>query len=198
MHLGYNVEPESFSQYECGGEQVLSPVDLDLYQEIQQPTMINWETPVKHMMFDECWLWPDTPVSVSSCDSSSPRDNQQPMAIWEESARAATISRHGRDLHQDPILFPWEDLLLDFETTSSSRRPGGRQSERRKQQNRASQRAFRERQRTHVQDLEDRLADLTKRHRELERAHQHLNQKYQSLAKRFESNEEVVDSEVSL
>jgi hypothetical protein len=70
--------------------------------------------------------------------------------------------------------------------------------QRRKKQNRDSQRAFRARERTRVEGLEERLADLTQQHRELKFAYLHLNIKYQSLVENVEIKEEVVDANVSL
>ncbi|PMD54862.1 uncharacterized protein K444DRAFT_666827 [Hyaloscypha bicolor E] len=204
MPLGYSMETDSSSEYRDGGGQVPSPVDSDLYQRNQQETLLNLETSLQHTMFSSGGLWPVAAISPSSYDVSSSHDEQQPVAVWEESARKAKAdipSRQKNILNQDldAIHFPYGNLPFDFmATTSVSRRGGGRVSDRRKRQNRDSQRAFRARQRTLVQSLEERLADLTQQYRELELAYLHLNTETQSLLEKIEAKKEVVDSSVPL
>ncbi|KAH8769751.1 hypothetical protein BGZ57DRAFT_929450 [Hyaloscypha finlandica] len=199
MSLSYSMDTDSFSEYRDGGGEVPSPVDSDLYQWNQQEAILNLETSLQRTMFSNGGLWPVAAMSPSSHDVSSPHDEQQPVTVWEETARKAKAeipSRQENNQDLDTIPFPYGNLPFDFiATTSVSLRSGGR---RRKRQNRDSQRAFRARQRTHVQSLEERLADLTQQYRQLELAYLHLNTKTQSLLEKVEIKNEVVDSSVSL
>jgi hypothetical protein len=145
------------------------------------------------------------------------------MTVWDEPTRKAKIdilSRQEKDTNQDQDLihFPHGSLPFDFiPTTTCSRQRDGDISEvrdtwlleklshgkltpfqRRRKQNRDSQRAFRARERTRVQGLVDRLADLTQQHRELELAYVHLNTKYRSLVENVEIKEEEVEANASL
>jgi hypothetical protein len=65
--------------------------------------------------------------------------------------------------------------------------------QRRRRQNRDAQRAFRARERTRVQSLEDRLEDVTKQYTKLKSAYLHLNARYQSVLKQVEIKEDGVD-----
>jgi hypothetical protein len=59
-------------------------------------------------------------------------------------------------------------------------------SGRRRAQNRAAQRAFRERKEKHAKDLESQLAALTEKYRNLESSHTELNAAYNKLRKTIE------------
>jgi hypothetical protein len=59
-------------------------------------------------------------------------------------------------------------------------------SGRRRAQNRAAQRAFRERKEKHAKDLESQLAALTEKYRSLESSHTELNAAYDKLRKTIE------------
>jgi len=59
-------------------------------------------------------------------------------------------------------------------------------SGRRRAQNRAAQRAFRERKEKHAKDLESQLATLTEKYRNLESSHTELNAAYNKLRKTIE------------
>lgn len=59
-------------------------------------------------------------------------------------------------------------------------------SGRRRAQNRAAQRAFRERKEKHARDLEQALAALTEKHRSLETNHAELSAAYEKLKKAIE------------
>lgn len=59
-------------------------------------------------------------------------------------------------------------------------------SQRRRAQNRAAQRAFRERKEKHARDLEAQLAALTDKYRTLETSHTELNAAYDKLRKTIE------------
>lgn len=59
-------------------------------------------------------------------------------------------------------------------------------SGRRRAQNRAAQRAFRERKEKHAKDLESQLAALTEKYRSLESSHTELNAAYNKLRKTIE------------
>ena len=53
--------------------------------------------------------------------------------------------------------------------------------QRRRAQNRAAQRAFRERKEKHARDLEDRLADMTDKYKSLEASHSELSSAHEKL-----------------
>jgi AP-1-like factor len=63
-------------------------------------------------------------------------------------------------------------------------------------QNRAAQRAFRERKEKHARDLEVQLADLTSKYQSLETSHAELSAAYEKLQKTLEllTTKEDVDS----
>jgi hypothetical protein len=46
---------------------------------------------------------------------------EQNMTVWEASSQKAREDMLDRQLEQDPILFPYDNSLLDFTTTSLSR-----------------------------------------------------------------------------
>ncbi|PMD48018.1 hypothetical protein L207DRAFT_446783, partial [Hyaloscypha variabilis F] len=71
-------------------------------------------------------------------------------------------------------------------------------SERRKKQNRESQRAFRARERTRVQKLEERLRTLTQQYRELEQAYSHLKNNSKRHLEEIDVKEEVTESCIPL
>lgn len=56
-------------------------------------------------------------------------------------------------------------------------------NQRRRAQNRAAQRAFRERKEKHARDLETQLASLTEKYNKLEVSHTELNAAYEKLRK---------------
>lgn len=58
--------------------------------------------------------------------------------------------------------------------------------QRRRAQNRAAQRAFRERKEKHARDLEDQLAALNDKYSKLETSHTELNAAYDKLRKTIE------------
>jgi chromosome segregation ATPase len=58
--------------------------------------------------------------------------------------------------------------------------------QRRRAQNRAAQRAFRERKEKHARDLETQLAALTDKYNKLETSHTELNAAYEKLRKTIE------------
>src|SRR3954447_11082584 len=58
--------------------------------------------------------------------------------------------------------------------------------QRRRAQNRAAQRAFRERKEKHARDLETQLSALTEKYRVLENSHTELNAAYDKLRKTIE------------
>lgn len=60
------------------------------------------------------------------------------------------------------------------------------QSQRRRAQNRAAQRAFRERKEKHARDLEAQLAVMTEKYNKLEVSHIELNAAYEKLRKTIE------------
>jgi len=62
--------------------------------------------------------------------------------------------------------------------------------QKRRKQNRNSQRAFRARERIRVQNLEEQLADLTYQYKELELAYRQLKTKRQNYLGRAEIKEE--------
>jgi seryl-tRNA synthetase len=59
-------------------------------------------------------------------------------------------------------------------------------TQRRRAQNRAAQRAFRERKEKHARDLEAQLAQLTDKYNKLESSHTELNAAYEKLRKTIE------------
>jgi AP-1-like factor len=59
-------------------------------------------------------------------------------------------------------------------------------TQRRRAQNRAAQRAFRERKEKHARDLEAQLAVLTEKYNKLESSHSELNAAYDKLRKTIE------------
>jgi hypothetical protein len=70
--------------------------------------------------------------------------------------------------------------------------------QRRKKQNRESQRAFRARERTRVQKLEERLRTLTQQYRELEQAYSHLKNNSKRHLEEIDVKEEVTESCIPL
>jgi len=58
--------------------------------------------------------------------------------------------------------------------------------QRRRAQNRASQRAFRDRKEKHMRDLEQRLAELEGRHSDLSRSYESLQLEYTSVKQELE------------
>lgn len=70
-------------------------------------------------------------------------------------------------------------------------------TQRRRAQNRAAQRAFRERKEKHARDLEAQLSALTDKYNKLESSHTELNAAYDKLRKTIEllTNDNDVDGE---
>jgi len=110
----------------------------------QQQIPLGWETSQQNAMFYNDQLWRDAAMSSSSSDTSSPQvrsefwlkllgpamrnahakieqNEQQNMTVWEASSQKAREDMLDRQLEQDPILFPYDNSLLDFTTTSLSR-----------------------------------------------------------------------------
>jgi AP-1-like factor len=67
-----------------------------------------------------------------------------------------------------------------------SRSSSNLQFQRRRAQNRAAQRAFRERKEKHARDLEVQLSELTVKYRSLETSHSELSAAYEKLQKTLE------------
>jgi hypothetical protein len=196
MPISYRAESDSPSEYSDEIWQVTRPAHSNLThlsQRNQQQIPLRWETSQQNAMFYNDELWQDAAMSSSSSsDTSSPQDEQQNMTVWEASSQKAKEYMLDRQLEQDPILFPYDNLPLDFITTSLSR------EHRRRRQNRDAQRAFRARERIRVQSLEDRLEDVTKQYTKLKSAYLQLNAKYQSVVEPADIKEEAVDGTMPL
>ncbi|KAE9377396.1 hypothetical protein N431DRAFT_453743 [Stipitochalara longipes BDJ] len=141
--------------------------------------------------------------SDGSAEVPSPFDSGiylQHMTLWEASGlatRADILNLQKKGLsHPNPTPFRQGNLPFEFMTTTlvSPQRVEGGLSERRRKQNRESQRAFRARERTRVQNLEERLETLTQQYRELKQAYLRLKIKNQTSREKVEVKEEIVDS----
>ncbi|KAK3082281.1 hypothetical protein LTS18_007837 [Coniosporium uncinatum] len=75
---------------------------------------------------------------------------------------------------------------LSYPPPATSQEKQHTTSGRRRAQNRAAQRAFRERKEKHARDLEVQLAALSEKHRKLETSHEELNAAYDKLRKTVE------------
>jgi septal ring factor EnvC (AmiA/AmiB activator) len=101
-----------------------------------------------------------------------------------------------RPLHHEPV------YAQQAAAQGPAPAPAERQhatSGRRRAQNRAAQRAFRERKEKHARDLECQLSALTDKYRTLESSHNELNAAYDKLRKTIElltkDDEEAMDDE---
>lgn len=199
MSISYRAGSDSPSEYSDEIWQVTRPAHSDLSQRNQQQISLGWETSQQNAVFYNNELWRDAARSSSCSDTSSPQAEQQNMTVWEASSQKAKEYMLGRQLEQDPIVFPHDTSPLDFISTSVSREHVSESSlTRRRRQNRDAQRAFRARERIRVQTLEDRLEDVTKQYNKLKSAYLHLNAKYQSVLEQVEIKQENEDGIMSL
>ncbi|KAN0117920.1 hypothetical protein V8E51_003897 [Hyaloscypha variabilis] len=202
MPLDFSVEAKSY----CNTDEIAqapSPVDAETYLCDQQQPILNWQTLQQHTILHNSGVWPDDTPPPSSCDISSPQAGQKSMIDWEaadELARSDISYQQEIGLAQNlyPTQLSLEDLPFEFITTASVTRSGAAISERRKKQNRESQRAFRARERTRVQKLEERLRTLTQQYRELEQAYSRLKNNSKRHLEEIDIKEEVTESCIPL
>jgi len=81
------------------------------------------------------------------------------------------------------------EMIMDDMSVSDRRASTGEKSQtssRRRAQNRAAQRAFRERKEKRARDLEEQLAMMTEKYKDLEMEHVHLQQSHEKLQQTLE------------
>lgn len=85
-----------------------------------------------------------------------------------------------------PLYSPRESIALPVSHTGQPAERTHATSGRRRAQNRAAQRAFRERKEKHAKDLEQKLSELTVKYQSLETSHSELTAAYEKLHKTLE------------
>ncbi|KAG4435171.1 hypothetical protein IFR05_009340 [Cadophora sp. M221] len=213
LTYNYNIEDGSSFDYSDEAWQTgTSSSSSDIYTPVDQSdAMARWTTSCNSIIpFDyEAWQVERTfPESDMYCreDRSS-----VPLSVWEASAqnignsmpRAAQPVPGGPKTEpsysQSPSCDP-SSADSPAESTSTSRSPYSRKHlsesalNRRRSQNRESQRSFRERQKLHVQWLEEQVRGLKTKHNELEKEYVHLDGKYRALLGRTTVKEETYQS----
>ncbi|TKA57870.1 hypothetical protein B0A49_11968 [Cryomyces minteri] len=123
------------------------------------PTSV-YQTPYNHLIDNFAYPMPLTPSDFGSTDDGFP-------LIYENPPQALPQSQ------STDLMYP------NAERTHST-------SGRRRAQNRAAQRAFRERKEKHAKDLERQLAAMTEKYRDLENNHGELSANYEKLRKTIE------------
>ncbi|PVH80074.1 hypothetical protein DL98DRAFT_532503 [Cadophora sp. DSE1049] len=175
----------------------------------QSDAMVRWANSCQNILpFDyEAWQFegaiPDSDMNYREERSSAP------LSVWEASAQSMgnEIPRSAQqvpenpkaNLQQSPSL-SYNQSPADSPAGSVSKSPYSRKHlsesalNRRRSQNRESQRSFRERQKLHVVWLEDQVRGLKAKYNELEKEYVDLNCKYRALLERTAVNEEAYTS----
>ena len=141
-------------------DQAPVPVYQGHYPHIAEEMNFNYQLPL-------------TPSDFGSADESpycSPRPRQTELAYSAPAERTHTTSG---------VSFRYRRLYSKSQRLTVP-------PQRRRAQNRAAQRAFRERKEKHAKDLESQLAALTEKYRNLESSHTELNAAYNKLRKTIE------------
>ncbi|KAH6712542.1 hypothetical protein DL95DRAFT_196183 [Leptodontidium sp. 2 PMI_412] len=211
-NLTYNYNTDEVSSFDYNDEPWqtgTSSSSSDVYTPVDQSdAMARWTTSCHSIIpFDyEAWQVERTfPESDMYCreDWSS-----VPLSVWEASAQGIgnTMSRAAQTVpgepktelsySQSPSCDPSSaDSPPDTTSTSRSRKHLSESAlNRRRSQNRESQRSFRERQKLHVQWLEEQVRGLKTKHHELEKEYIHLDGKYRALLGRTTVKEETYQS----
>ncbi|KAH7419575.1 hypothetical protein BKA64DRAFT_20973 [Cadophora sp. MPI-SDFR-AT-0126] len=214
--MAYNHNTEEISSFDYNDEiwqTGTSSSSSDVYSPSgpmdQSDAMVRWANSCQNLLpFDyEAWQFGGT-VPDSDTNHREERSSA-PISVWEASAQsmANEISRSAQqvprgqksNLHQSSSL-SYNQSPADSPAGSVSKSPHSRKHlsesalNKRRSQNRESQRSFRERQKLHVVWLEDQVRGLKAKYNELEKDYVHLNCKYRALLERTAVNEEAYTS----
>jgi len=160
------MSPEMSSTPSLSGSPILSDLDSVASTHLYQPSYSH--IAAEEMKFP--YQLPMTPSDFGSTDESAYCSPQPPMA----------------ELSFPPIPSPITATSVPVSRSSGHEQRTHATSGRRRAQNRAAQRAFRERKEKHARDLEQALSALTEKYRSLESSHSELNAAYEKLRKTIE------------
>jgi len=162
----------------------------------QSDAMLRWADSYQNIVpFDyEAWQFEGT---LPEADMTYREERSSaPLSVWEASAQSMgnSIPHTGQQVPRSPRVNLQPSPSLSHTQSPTNSPPGSvtkspysrkRLSEsalnRRRSQNRESQRSFRERQKLHVVWLEDQLRGLKSKYNELEKEYVNLNCKYRAL-----------------
>ncbi|KAH7348378.1 hypothetical protein BKA65DRAFT_550450 [Rhexocercosporidium sp. MPI-PUGE-AT-0058] len=198
LTYNYNIDDiSSFDYIDEVWQTGTSSCNSDIFTPVDQSdAMSRWATSCQSIVpFDyEAWQVERTfPESNVYC-----REDQSSLSlsVWEASAQSIGNNMHlvaqpGAGEPKTELSYSQspscEPSSANSPADSTSKSPYSRKHlsesalKRRRSQNRESQRSFRERQKLHVQWLEEQVRSLKTKHNELEKEYAHLDGKYRAL-----------------
>ncbi|KAF2094229.1 hypothetical protein NA57DRAFT_47165 [Rhizodiscina lignyota] len=162
----FEYSPEMSATPSLSGSPILSEFDSVAPAHLYQPSY-------SHIAQEDIkfpYQLPMTPSDFGSADESAYCSPQPPLA----------------ELSYPPIPSPITATSVPVSRSSGQEQRTHATSGRRRAQNRAAQRAFRERKEKHARDLETALSALTEKYRNLETSHSELSAAYEKLRKTIE------------
>lgn len=160
----FEYSPEMSATPSLSGSPILSDFDSVAPAHLYQPPYSLAED-IKYP-----YQLPMTPSDFGSADDSAYCSPQQQLA----------------EMSYPPIPSPIQATSVPAARSSGQEQRTHATSGRRRAQNRAAQRAFRERKEKHARDLETALQALTEKYRNLETSHSELSAAYEKLRKTIE------------
>merc|ERR1712058_101000 len=216
MGMAYNHNLEDISSFDYNDEiwqagtsssssDVHSPGEF----KNQSDAMVRWANSYQNIVpFDyEAWQFKGTlPEADMICREER---SSAPLSVWEASAQSMgnSIPRSAQQVPKSPRVnvqpspsLSYAQSPADSPRGSVTKSPYSRKRlsesalNRRRSQNRESQRSFRERQKLHVVWLEDQLRGLKSKYNELEKEYVNLKCKYRTLIESTGRNDDSYPS----
>jgi len=142
------------------------------------------------------WFMPFEEPAQEHTNLEQPSEGSSYSSVSEYDMRSGSIFHQPQMVKESPTMIPMSpsDVMMDEiwspgrrESSSSTQQGDKTQtSSRRRAQNRAAQRAFRERKEKRARDLEEQLASVTEKYKELESDYTQLQQSYDKLQQTLE------------
>ncbi|KAK0099538.1 hypothetical protein ONS95_000263 [Cadophora gregata] len=171
--------------------------------------MVRWEKSCQNLIpFDyEAWQFEGTFAASDMNDREE--QSSAPLSVWEASAQSVgnSIPRSTQQVPENAKTNVTQSPSLSYSQSPSEspaasatkprysrKRLSDSALNKRRSQNRESQRSFRERQKHHVIWLEDQVRGLKIKCNELEKEYINLNCKYRELLERTEGSDEAYPS----